>query len=330
MTSGRARRSSSPAATPARRARSSASATAARELGYDALLLSAPHTSLPSQARARAPITPRSPPAVGLPIILYNYPARAGVEIGFECLDAIADLPEIVAIKESSGDFSRFLTLRRRYHGPDRGHVRLGRPGRRLLLVGRAQLARRHGQRAAATARRGARRRAAGRPRARPSAVRGDAALGAEHGERQLQPEGEARARAPRHRLRLGASAAPGARSRRLPPRPCGCSTRRSRSSFPNASRQADVRLAQTLTAVETHAEGEQGTVYLGSVFDAPGRHGPREAAPRQRGRRLASAASSASSRAAARRRARTSCSPRATPRPMPASSSCSRTAPTR
>ena len=34
-----------------------------------------------------------------------------------DALDAIADLPEIVAIKESSGDFSRFLTLRRRYAG---------------------------------------------------------------------------------------------------------------------------------------------------------------------------------------------------------------------
>jgi proline racemase len=31
------------------------------------------------------------------------------------------------------------------------------------------------------------------------------------------------------------------------------------------------VRLAQTLTAVETHAEGEQGTVYLGSIFALPG-----------------------------------------------------------
>ena len=90
--------------------------TAARELGYDALLLSAPHTSLPSQAELGAHYAAVAS-GVGLPIILYNYPARAGVEIGFEALDAIADLPEIVAIKESSGDFSRFLTLRRRYEG---------------------------------------------------------------------------------------------------------------------------------------------------------------------------------------------------------------------
>jgi 4-hydroxy-tetrahydrodipicolinate synthase len=88
----------------------------AKELGYDALLLSAPHTSLPSQRELGAHYAAVAA-GVGLPIILYNYPARAGIEIGFEALDAIADLPEIVAIKESSGDFSRFLAMRRRYEG---------------------------------------------------------------------------------------------------------------------------------------------------------------------------------------------------------------------
>jgi 4-hydroxy-tetrahydrodipicolinate synthase len=88
----------------------------ARDLGYDALLLSAPHTSLPTQRELAAHYASVAR-GVGLPIVLYNYPARAGIEIGFDALDAIADLPEIVAIKESSGDFSRFLTLRRRYEG---------------------------------------------------------------------------------------------------------------------------------------------------------------------------------------------------------------------
>ena len=74
---------------------------AARDLGYDGLLLSAPHTSLPTQAELGA----------------HYASVAAGVEIGFDALDAIADVPEIVAIKESSGDFSRFLTLRRRYQG---------------------------------------------------------------------------------------------------------------------------------------------------------------------------------------------------------------------
>jgi 4-hydroxy-tetrahydrodipicolinate synthase len=89
---------------------------AAGELGYDALMLAAPPTSLPSQRELAAHYALVAT-AVGMPIILYNYPARAGVEIGFECLDAIADLPEIIAIKESSGDFSRFLQLKARYEG---------------------------------------------------------------------------------------------------------------------------------------------------------------------------------------------------------------------
>ncbi len=88
----------------------------ARELGYDALLLAAPPTSLPSQRELAAHYTTVAD-AVGLPIVLYNFPARAGVEIGLECLDAIADHPLIVALKESSGDFSRFLAVRRRYAG---------------------------------------------------------------------------------------------------------------------------------------------------------------------------------------------------------------------
>jgi 4-hydroxy-tetrahydrodipicolinate synthase len=88
----------------------------ARELGYDAIMLSAPPTSLPSQAQLAAHVR-ASVIEGGLPVILYNYPARAGVEYGIECLDLLADMPEVIAIKESSGDFSRFLALRTRYAG---------------------------------------------------------------------------------------------------------------------------------------------------------------------------------------------------------------------
>jgi 4-hydroxy-tetrahydrodipicolinate synthase len=89
---------------------------AARTLGYDALLLAAPATSLPTQRELAAHFEAVAD-AVGLPVVLYNYPARAGVEIGLDCLDRIADRPDIVGIKESSSDFSRFLALRRRYAG---------------------------------------------------------------------------------------------------------------------------------------------------------------------------------------------------------------------
>jgi 4-hydroxy-tetrahydrodipicolinate synthase len=89
---------------------------AARELGYDVIMLAAPPTSLPQQHELAAHFSAIAEGS-GLPIILYNYPARAGVEIGFECLDLLADRSDIIAIKESSSDFSRFLALRNRYEG---------------------------------------------------------------------------------------------------------------------------------------------------------------------------------------------------------------------
>ncbi len=91
-------------------------AVTARDLGYEALMLAAPATSLPSQTELAAHFAAVAD-AGELPTILYNYPARAGVELGYECLDLLADHPGIVAIKESSGDFSRFLQLRSRYAG---------------------------------------------------------------------------------------------------------------------------------------------------------------------------------------------------------------------
>ena len=88
----------------------------AAEHGYHAIMLSPPPTSLPSQSQLAEHLALAAGEG-GLPIILYNYPARAGVEIGVECLDAIADRPDIIAMKESSGDFSRFLSVRDRYAG---------------------------------------------------------------------------------------------------------------------------------------------------------------------------------------------------------------------
>jgi len=91
-------------------------AIVARDLGYDAVMLAAPATSLPQQHELAAHFVAVAESA-GLPTILYNYPARAGVEIGLECLDQVAGHPLIVGLKESSGDFSRLLTVLHRYAG---------------------------------------------------------------------------------------------------------------------------------------------------------------------------------------------------------------------
>lgn len=122
----------------------------ARDLGYDAVMLAAPHTSLPTQRELAAHYLAVAD-AVGIPVILYNYPARAGVEIGYDCLDAIVDHPGIVAIKESSGDFSRFLQLRKRYSdrltimcGSDDQAVDYFSWGVRSWLAGTANILPRH------------------------------------------------------------------------------------------------------------------------------------------------------------------------------------------
>jgi len=54
--------------------------------------------------------------ATGLPIMVYNNPISYGVDISVEMFGELADLPNIVAIKESSED-TRRLTDLRRAHG---------------------------------------------------------------------------------------------------------------------------------------------------------------------------------------------------------------------
>ncbi|MCY1515397.1 4-hydroxy-tetrahydrodipicolinate synthase [compost metagenome] len=82
----------------------------ARELGYEGLMLTAPPYSLPEQAgilqhfRTVAAATP-------LPIILYDFPARIGVQIAVETVIELARVPNIIGIKESSGNFNRALAL---------------------------------------------------------------------------------------------------------------------------------------------------------------------------------------------------------------------------
>ncbi|PND32602.1 4-hydroxy-tetrahydrodipicolinate synthase [Achromobacter pulmonis] len=82
----------------------------AQELGYQGLMLTAPPYSLPEQAgilahfRTVAAATP-------LPIILYDFPARIGVQIAVETITELARIPNIVGIKESSGNFNRALAL---------------------------------------------------------------------------------------------------------------------------------------------------------------------------------------------------------------------------
>ena len=87
---------------------------AAKKLGYDAVLLPPPYYSLPTQKELLAHYQAVLD-AVDIEIVLYNFPLRAGVEIGFDVLDALAGNPRVIAIKESSGNLLRALEINKRY-----------------------------------------------------------------------------------------------------------------------------------------------------------------------------------------------------------------------
>lgn len=80
----------------------------AASLGYEAQMLAAPPYSLPDTRELAAHFRAIAS-QTSLPIILYNFPARTGVDMNVEFLDAVADIPAIAAIKESGGSFGRML-----------------------------------------------------------------------------------------------------------------------------------------------------------------------------------------------------------------------------
>lgn len=82
----------------------------ARRLGYEGLMLAAPFYSLPTTAELVAHFQ-WIEKAVDLPILLYNFPARTGVDMSPEFLRGIRSASRVFAIKESSGSIARLHEL---------------------------------------------------------------------------------------------------------------------------------------------------------------------------------------------------------------------------
>ncbi|BCJ85323.1 4-hydroxy-tetrahydrodipicolinate synthase [Effusibacillus dendaii] len=82
----------------------------AEQCGVDGLLLVSPYYNRPSQEglyrhfRAIAEATP-------LPNIIYNIPGRTGVHVDLETMLRLAEIPNVVATKESPVDFNQVLKL---------------------------------------------------------------------------------------------------------------------------------------------------------------------------------------------------------------------------
>jgi len=86
----------------------------AKELGYEAVMLAAPYYSLPTPPELTAHFKAVAA-AIAMPIVLYNFPARTGVDIGLEVLDGLKDCEAVVGIKESSGSIARLHEIMVRY-----------------------------------------------------------------------------------------------------------------------------------------------------------------------------------------------------------------------
>ncbi len=89
-------------------------AGAAKQAGADALLVATPPYAYPT-GREIARHALAIDRAANLPVMLYNYPGRMGVNIDEETLDRVARSPNFCAIKESSGDPNRLHMLARDY-----------------------------------------------------------------------------------------------------------------------------------------------------------------------------------------------------------------------
>ncbi len=89
-------------------------ASGAREMKADAILLATPPYSVPTE-RENALNALAIDRAADLPVMLYNYPGRMGVNMGEEFLDRVGRSRNICAIKESSGDINRVHLLARDY-----------------------------------------------------------------------------------------------------------------------------------------------------------------------------------------------------------------------
>jgi 4-hydroxy-tetrahydrodipicolinate synthase len=82
-----------------------------REAGADAALIVTPYYNKPTQAglvehfRAIARAHP------GFPLIAYNVPGRTGVDMLPEAVAKLADVPEVVALKEATGSLPRAVDL---------------------------------------------------------------------------------------------------------------------------------------------------------------------------------------------------------------------------
>jgi len=89
----------------------------AKSVGADAVLIATGYYNRPNQEglyRHFAAVND----AVDIPIVVYNVPSRTIVDIGNETLERLSNLPNILGIKDATGDVAR-VSQQRKICGPD-------------------------------------------------------------------------------------------------------------------------------------------------------------------------------------------------------------------
>lgn len=85
----------------------------AEKTGVDGVLLVNPYYNKPSQEGLYQHFTTVAA-ATTLPVMIYNIPGRTGVNLLPETLARLAEVENVVAVKEASGDLSQIAEVRRR------------------------------------------------------------------------------------------------------------------------------------------------------------------------------------------------------------------------
>lgn len=89
----------------------------AKKAGADSVLIVAPYYNKPTQEGIYQHFKAIND-AVEIPIILYNVPGRSVVNISDDTITRLAELPNIVGLKDATGDLARPYTLRAKLKKP--------------------------------------------------------------------------------------------------------------------------------------------------------------------------------------------------------------------
>ncbi len=84
--------------------------TQAEQLGCAGIMLAAPYYSLPGPEELFAHFKAVND-AIGVPIVVYNYPGRTGVDMTPTLLERLAELRNVRYVKESTGEMPRITEL---------------------------------------------------------------------------------------------------------------------------------------------------------------------------------------------------------------------------